>query len=318
MIERRGPPPRRERGFALVVVLWIVGLMAVLSATLSLSVRTRVRIAANITESARAESLADAGVALAILDIGASRSNPGQNPGQGGRFAVNGSGAGCSVGEEGDVFVTVRDEATRVDVNTAGVPLLQALLAGLGETPQSALALAETIFDFRDTDNDRKAHGAERTEYLAAGFSWTPKNAPFDTVDEIGQALGVSPSLLERMRPYVTVYSGQEGVDADGASGMLIDALRRGAESAAGTFASFPELDAAHPLPAMFVSASRRRAYSVRVEAMAAGGARFVRDAVLTYPSRRATTPVLSGWRRGALSAGEAAPVKTSGGLPPC
>ena len=66
----------RERGFVLIAVLWIAGLLAVLAATFSLSVRTHVRIAANLTGSAAAEALADGGIALAIMDLTATRSDP--------------------------------------------------------------------------------------------------------------------------------------------------------------------------------------------------------------------------------------------------
>ncbi len=302
-----GGTAKRERGFILVAVLWAAGLLAVLTAAFSLSVRTHVRVAANLTDSAAAEALADAGVMLAILDLTAA--NADKPP----RFEADGRAVGCSVAGEGWLSIQVSDEAARIDVNSAGVPILQALLVGLNETPERALALAEAIFDYRDRDDIRKPNGAERAEYLAAGLAWTPKNAPFDTVGELGQVLGMTPALLAKMQPHVGVHSGLAGIDADAASGELKSLLRRGIEGSSGTFGSFPDMDPDHPLPAMFNTPSLRRMFAVSVEAGGAAGARFVREVIVETGAGQPSGYAVRRWQRG--SARSAMP---RGELPPC
>jgi type II secretory pathway component PulK len=109
-------PTGDDRGFALVTVLWIAGLLAVMTAALSVSVSTHVRVVANVTESAKAEALADAGAALAVLDLVAARGSAEHRR----RFAADGQPVGCSIPGEGVLTIAVSDEAAKIDVNAAG------------------------------------------------------------------------------------------------------------------------------------------------------------------------------------------------------
>ena len=53
---------RRERGFALLMVLWTLMLLAFLATVYGSNARTEVLLARNLVTNARAEALADAGV----------------------------------------------------------------------------------------------------------------------------------------------------------------------------------------------------------------------------------------------------------------
>ena len=55
-------------------------------------------------------------------------------------------------------------------------------------------------------------HGAESAAYQAAGLGHGPKNAPFETITELDQVLGMTATLLDRLRPLVTVYARQAGI----------------------------------------------------------------------------------------------------------
>jgi general secretion pathway protein K len=304
--------PKRERGFVLVTVLWIAGLLVVLASTFAITVRTHIRVAENITGSATAEMLADAGISLAILELKAAKGTSGTpsrlQPDTGGHFT-------CAMPREGVVSIIARDEGAVVDLNSAGVPILQALFAGLGEPPDRALALAEAIFDYRDGDDLRKEHGAERPEYAAAGIRWTPKNAPFDSVEELGQVLGMTPKLVTKLRPYVGVHSGTAGVDASASSPDLLTLLRTGAAGIAGTFNGFRDLDPEHALPAIFNTPSQRRIFAIRASGMSASGALFVREAVVDIGPGQSSPPRILNWQRSSEKAER--PVQTIG-LPPC
>jgi len=284
-----------DRGFALVAVLWIAGLLAVMTAALSVSVRTHVRVVANIAESAKAEALADAGAALAVLDLVAARGSTEHRR----RFAADGQPVGCSIPGEGVLTIAVSDEAAKIDVNSAGTPLLRALLAGLGVPPEKSAQLAEAIFDFRDADDDRKPNGAESAEYRAAGLSWMPKNGPLQSLEELGQVYGVTPELLARMKPYLSVYSGLEGVDASIAKTDLIALLRLGIERSGGSLGGLAEFDESIALPSIFVTASPQRFFGVHVEARSSAGAVFLREAVFDAGSRQSPDHRFLRWTRG-------------------
>lgn len=302
MERHRNPPPRspNERGFALVTVLWIAGLLAVMTASLSLSARTNVRVAANLAENARAEALADAGVTLAMLDLIAQRraGQPQPQP----RFPL-GTGVSCTIPGEGTLRISIADEAGKIDVNTAGIPLLHALLVGLGEPAERAAQLADAIFDYRDADDKRMANGAESAEYQTAGMGWLPKNGPLQSLDELGQVHGMTPELQARLRPHITVHTDLPGLDVSRANEGLIALLRTGLQASAGAFGSFPEFHAAVALPAMFVSASQRRIFSLRIVARTSTEAVFVREAIVDLGPPNLPRQLFLRWRRAASAA---------------
>ena len=302
---------RDERGFILAVVLWIAGLLAVLAATFSLSVRSHVRVAANIGQSAAAEALADAGVALAVMDLVRFGSDPGGTP----RFAPGKGATACAMRGGGSLSIAVSDESARIDLNSAGTPILQALLAGLGEPPERALALAEAVLDFRDEDDIRRPNGAERAEYQAAGLAWGPKNAGFEALEELEQVFGMRPALIEKMRPYIGIRSGLAGVDLILASPALIALLRKGVEASGALFGNFSDLDPDNPLPSIFNTPAPRRFFQVRAEAIRPGGARFMREAVVEISKGGRPAYTLRDWKRAASDRSDAVAIQNA---PPC
>ena len=58
-----------------------------------------------------------------------------------------------------------------------------------------------------------RAGGPKLAQYQAAGLPYGPANRPFDSLDELGLVLGMTPTLLARMRPFLSVY--QEGDTPD-------------------------------------------------------------------------------------------------------
>lgn len=297
-----------ESGFALVTVLWIAGLLVVLASTYAVTVRTHIRIAANLTESAAAESYADAGVTLAIIDLKTAKDTPDRST----RLQPSGGKFSCVMPRGGHIAVKAHDEGAVIDLNSAGLPIIQALLVGLGETPARALALAEAIFDYRDSDDLRKQNGAERAEYLAAGLAWTPKNARFDSIDELEQVFGFTPKLIARMQPYVGVHSDLAGIDLEVARPELIVLLRAGVAGIGGTFGGFPDLDAAYAMPMIFNTPSQRRIFAIRVVASSTSGAVFVREAVVDIGAGPSALPRFLDWRRGSTNPGDAVSVGAS------
>src|SRR5215510_7070816 len=279
----RGPAPalgasaarRHEGGFVLIVVITVIGLLALAAAGFAQVTRSQVKAAASSVGSSTAQALADAGVQLAILDLVQAR----QDPSYLRRFAVGEKPFLCEDGNGRRLAVSISDEAGKVDLNTAGDRLLQALLAGVG-APASQ-AVADAIMDFRDDDSIKRPQGAEREEYRAAGRSG-PKNAPFSVVEELEQVLGVDSALAARLRPHVTVYTGQPGIDTASASRQLLSILARGLGNeptpaeAERQDQSTEDRGAIPPLP--FVGAQGRRFFAVHAEAFAQSSA-FAREA---------------------------------------
>src|SRR5262249_41478077 len=195
-----------DGGFILVMVIGVSGLLALAAAGFAQVPRSQVRAAASAVGSSTAQALADSGIELAVLELALGRQNPAYQR----RFAVGEKPYVCDAEDGRRLAVSISDEAGKVDLNAASDRLLQALLAGVG-VPASQ-ATADAIMDFRDDDSIKRPQGAEREEYRAAGRPG-PKNAPFSVVEELEQVLGVDSALAARLRPHVTVYTGQPGID---------------------------------------------------------------------------------------------------------
>lgn len=310
---------RRQRGLALLIVLATLGLLAVVAASFTQIARSHIRVAAVASEGAKAEALADAGIEIVLLDlIGARESTPTAR-----RFALDATPLSCTPDEGAILTLAVQDEAGKVDLNITTPQLLRALVLGLGLS--GGEAAVDAILDYRDEDDDRRISGAERREYLAAGRPNGPRNGPFIAVEELANVLGLTQADVDRLRPFVTIYSGLTAIDASVAPKALVDVLAKGLDEGGGP--SLPQVDLGFSdmsgfgrqtggLPPQFFAASTRRAFSVRSQARMPTGATFVREAVIEFVSTRASAVQLRRWFRASAIVSGASPSAES--LPPC
>lgn len=270
----RSSPARRrsgpgDRGFVLVAVLWVTALLSLYAIELQSTTMEFVRTTRNAVETAKAELVADTGVRLAVLDLirGASpATSPPPAASTDSAAAVN--GFSCQMPDGSVIRVVVEAEAGKVNINQASEDLIKALLVGAGLDDRAASALSDTIADYRDPDNERRTLGAELAEYLAAGRTEGPKNAPFDSVEELAEVLGVSDELFRSVRPYLTVNSGRNGIDARKAQPELLAMLS--GDRATGIAA--PSIRSASAVPPRFLSATGTDAYTIWSEGRTATG----------------------------------------------
>ena len=127
---------RQSDGFALIIVLWTLVLMAFIVAQLTSSGRTEVRIAGNLVADAVADAADDGAIFAAIFNL----SDP--NPAQ--RWALDGTVHELTIGNS-RVMVRLEDEAGLINPNLASPALLEALLRVTGSEPESARRLAGAI-----------------------------------------------------------------------------------------------------------------------------------------------------------------------------
>ena len=84
---------------------------------------------------------------------------------------------------------SVDDEGSKININTANRDTLMKL-------PGMNSDIAEAIIDWRDTDEQAGAGGAESEYYQSLQPPYRCKNAPFETVEELLLVKGVTPDLL--------------------------------------------------------------------------------------------------------------------------
>lgn len=274
----------RERGIALIVVLWMLTLLAVMAGSFAYSLRIESTLAINVVGRAKARALAEAGIAYAALDM--LRPPPLR------RFPPNGVPYPWKFGTE-TVMISVRDVAGLIDLNTTSRELLGGLLAAVGVPAEEHGRLLDSIEDWRDPDDVPLLEGAEDKDYLAAGLPYGAKDGPFDDVTELQQVLGVSPALYQRMEPSLTVYSGQTGIDPTVASREVLLAIpgmdlqliesyleeRRIAAAMGGVPPPLP------PIGGGYLAQASGLAYSVRAEAKSEGGGVAIIEAVIALGS---------------------------------
>jgi general secretion pathway protein K len=210
---------------------------------------------------------------------------------------------------EGAVVVRIFDEDAKVDLNAAPPELLEGLLRLVGLEQEQAETLADRIVDFRDDDDEPEPNGAEDPDYEAAGRTYGAIDRPLAIEAELRGVLGMSDALYRRLRPFVTVYSGAEGVDPSRASlevlraipGMtpeLVNIIRTTGPD--GDPFEMIDDETFFDLEIYFVP-SREIMFQVRAEARTTGGGVFVRDAVIELTLQPERPFMVHAWQRGAL-----------------
>ena len=205
------------RGAALLLVLWLVALLTALVGAYALTARIEALQGRVGSRGAMAQEIARAGMEYALVRVADRNPETHWQP-NGRAYAWRFDGH--------DVQVRIIDETGKVDLNQADVPLLSRLMQALGEPPDASDALAAAIVDWRDADDlGQPVGGAEDGDYAAAGRPYGAKDAPFETVAEVEQVLGMTPDLYARLEPFLTLYSGRGQPDATYAQGPVLVAM---------------------------------------------------------------------------------------------
>lgn len=187
----------RQRGFALLIVLWTVGFLALLGTQIVAAGRSDTQLADNLKQEAVLEAAADGAIAHVVFLTGAAK-----DP----RFRADGVVRELRLGQT-VVLVRVENESDRINLNTASGILLRALMIELGSAPSLADRLAAAILDWRTSGVAARRGGAKGADYQSAGLSYAPPGTPFQSVAEVADVLGVTPELFARMAPHLTVLT---------------------------------------------------------------------------------------------------------------
>ena len=262
----------RQRGFALLLVLWTMVLLALLGSRIAASGRAQAQIAANVRDEAVTEAAADGAVQEAAFHLLDAPSRDWAADAVPRRLRLPGAA----------VEVRVESESGKVNPNLASAPLIAALLRELGADSRTAGLIADSILRWRFPWVQQGANDPSLTAYRAAGLDYGPPGAPFQSLDEVGAVLGMTPELLAKARPYLSLYAGG-APDVSSASRVVLAAMRSvlggGAPHVGGNTVT----------------------KVVGVTAIAAGpnGTRFTRHAILGLGGQRGSDPVhILAWDR--------------------
>ncbi len=207
----------RARGAALLLVLWLIALLTALIGAFALTARIESLQGQVLSRGAAAQEIARAGVEYALVRV--ADSDPAAQWLPDGRlYRWNYAGSRLEL--------RIVDETGKVDLNQADASLLASLIQAVGGERALAEKLAAAIIDWRDGDPLTQPNGgAEDPDYAAAGLPYGAKDAPFETVAEVEQVLGMTPALYARLESSLTLYSGRPQPDPTYAQAPVLRAL---------------------------------------------------------------------------------------------
>jgi general secretion pathway protein K len=308
---------RHEEGFALLLVLWVLAILAVLATGFAAGMQSQTRLARNLVDAARARALAEAGVAratAALIDTDPKRQWAAD--GRPYEFAFDG----------GSVRLRLQDENGKIDINAAPLELIAGLCAEFEIDPGVAAALVQGIAARR-----RAAAAAASSAGQTLGFGppsmQSRQAAAFSTVEELRQLPSLDQASFERLRPFLTVYSESPRVDPavaprevllalPGVDPRQVESLLRARAAATSTNASLPTLSGVEA----YAGPGQRRAVTITAEARTASGAAFTRHAVIAFTGMPFNPVVTLEWHQelGAESASSVAlPAEAPAASPP-
>src|ERR1700687_5410761 len=201
----------RQRGIALILVLWLTILLTVIGGSFAYGMRNEALAARNSLSLAQARALADGAIYRTVFELMRPRTLADVWSADGTVHAWDENGS--------RIAVSALDESGKIDLNTAPDGLIKGLLQTAGEVDaDTAARLVDVIGDWKDADDLRRPNGAEAAEYQPAGLPYKPANAAFETVADLQRVLGMTPALFARIAGSLTVYSGAPGINPQFAS----------------------------------------------------------------------------------------------------
>ncbi len=222
---RTQPPAGRvRRSFVLPVVLLVLVLVALLAASFSFEMNADLAVTQGAFHRFQARQAADAGIQRVMLLLRERRletdawySNPDElrralvwrgdlEPTELGlpdstevendrRPAFLFSIVADDPADDQNVRYGLTNEAARLNINVASRDQLRTLITQIfPEAPVEELV--DALMDWRDEDDIPGEHGAESAYYATLDPPYRPKNAPFDTVEELLMVRGFTGQIL--------------------------------------------------------------------------------------------------------------------------
>ena len=274
---RPGARMAQDRGAALILVIWAIGLMAVIAALIARDSHLDALEGNRLRDAATGQMLIESGQRIALARL----SQP---------------AAGNSIGfpivcdaDAGRLLIDARPISALIDINAAQEEMLSALFISLGAQGPDAASFAARIADYRDGDTTIRAGGAEYPDYIRAGLDHGPANRPFTRTGELSEVLGLPPELVAAMLPHVTAHSHSVQINPLFASEKVLAAIQLFGSSAGPLMEENAWLDIGDGTSAPFA------AEPVIVEVIAQTKSGFLTGQTTTYGPQERT---LNGNRR--------------------
>lgn len=224
---------RARDGFALFAAVWLLVALGAVSLELSIRSASERSEALHLSEGARARAIARS--ALEVEQAKLQHRLEGRTDASTWRagavislldpWSFTGSRSADTLLLDGTLCrITMIDAGTRLNLNTIDESQFRRLLTALRLDAARIDKIIDAIMDWRDPDDLRRANGAERDEYVAAGAPVLPRNGPFTRVEELLFVRGIDASLYQKLREYLSVV-GSGVVNINSADAAVLASL---------------------------------------------------------------------------------------------
>jgi general secretion pathway protein K len=186
----------RDRGFALLVVLWSLVLITLVTTQIMASGRTALALATNMRDAAAAKSCADGAINETVFHLLAT--GPAQWTAGGAPHVLDRCGM--------KVAVRVRSLAGLINPNLASTALLAGLFQAVGAAPGQAQQLASAIIAWRSPAESKDDAKALLATYQQAGLIYGPIPQQFSDISELADVIGMPPDLLAKAMPHMSLF----------------------------------------------------------------------------------------------------------------
>ena len=262
-----------DAGFALVAVIWSLGLITLLGMAVIVGARYRTKVTSSIASVTAATAAAESAINLGITT--ALTTTPSQNV----KFPLR-----CRLPGGERVTVTVEEETGKVDLNTATPAVLARLFTALTIDQSTGNRIAGRILEFREPGmGQAKDTGARSTN----NNSDDARKAGFTTIMQLDQIDGISPHLFRTALRFVTVRSGRPEPDGAAASPALRELLNL-EQQPAGPTRGPPAIGDV----------------TIRADVRAPDGASFIREALVSLGAETSRLFLIREWRHGDIDSG--------------
>ncbi|MBW9261075.1 MAG: general secretion pathway protein GspK [Candidatus Thiodiazotropha sp. (ex. Lucinisca nassula)] len=224
----------RNRGVALILVLWMVALLTIIAASFSTQSKVESRLAGNSKDALQAKLLAESGFSRAVMELMVI------SPQQ--RWNFNGQLYPLQTAQ-GELEVSIRNASGLLDLNKASSDQLNRLFVLISDDPEERNALVDRLNDWRDADDLRRLNGAEDKDYRAAGYDYATAGKDLTSLEELAYVMGFDAARVNRLRPYVTLNSDTATVDFRFASEQLTALLTSTGQSGSELTEALDQLD---------------------------------------------------------------------------
>jgi general secretion pathway protein K len=232
-----GRPERDERGFALLVVLLVMALVAVVGAEFSYSMRLEAAAVRAYKAGIIGNHLAETAIEQAIREIVADA--PYVVEEEDGlltfytvdRRALPRLKRTKAELNGGFYSYRITDEQARININANATQSIDRLLTALGVEKEGRDTIIDSIQDWRDPNGEHRVNGAESDDYyLKLPMPYRARNANLESITELLQIKGITPAIYNGTKEhpglasFVTVR-GNNTVNVNTASATVLTAL---------------------------------------------------------------------------------------------